>query len=599
MKFLRYFKAKDWIFILVMTGCIFLQVYLELQIPGYMSEMTSVINSGSGDSTINSILIIGAKMLGFTLLSSLIAILVGYISAIVSAKVARRMREDVYNAVQTFSLNEINKFSIPSLITRSTNDITQIQTSLNMCLRMVRAPIMAIWALAIITSKSWQWSVATAVAVGVMMLMVVILVSVAIPKFKKIQALTDDLNSVTRENLTGLRVVRANNAEDYQKNKFEKANTNVTKTHLFVSKIMALMGPVMTLMATGLSLAIYWIGAYIINGAQPSEKIALFGDMVVFMSYAMMLLMSFMAFTIVFIMLPRAIVSYKRIKEVLNTQPSIKDGSGNFTTTQRGTIEFKDVSFKYDNATEYVLKNISFKAECGQTVAFIGSTGSGKSTLINLIPRFYDATSGQVLIDSVDVKEYKKQDLIDKIGYISQKAVLFSGSIKSNITFGSNKQYDEQKVKEALNIAQAQDFVQSKKEGVDALIAQGGKNISGGQKQRLSIARALYKDPEILIFDDSFSALDYATDKLLRDALKDKVANKTNVIVAQRISTIKNADKIIVLNDGEIVGEGTHKELMQTCKVYQEIAYSQLSKEELDKWAVQVEKCQILQKTKM
>ncbi len=599
MKFLRYFKAKDWIFILVMTGCIFLQVYLELQIPGYMSEMTSVINSGSADSTINSILIIGAKMLGFTLLSSLIAILVGYISAIVSAKVARRMREDVYNAVQTFSLNEINKFSIPSLITRSTNDITQIQTSLNMCLRMVRAPIMAIWALVIITSKSWQWSVATAVAVGVMMLMVVILVSVAIPKFKKIQALTDDLNSVTRENLTGLRVVRANNAEDYQKNKFEKANTNVTKTHLFVSKIMALMGPVMTLMATGLSLAIYWIGAYIINGAQPSEKIALFGDMVVFMSYAMMLLMSFMAFTIVFIMLPRAIVSYKRIKEVLNTQPSIKDGSGNFTITQRGTIEFKDVSFKYDNATEYVLKNISFKAECGQTVAFIGSTGSGKSTLINLIPRFYDATSGQVLIDGVDVKEYKKQDLIDKIGYISQKAVLFSGSIKSNITFGSNKQYDEQKVKEALNIAQAQDFVQSKKEGVDALIAQGGKNVSGGQKQRLSIARALYKDPEILIFDDSFSALDYATDKLLRDALKDKVANKTNVIVAQRISTIKNADKIIVLNDGEIVGEGTHKELMQTCKVYQEIAYSQLSKEELDKWAVQVEKCQILQKTKM
>lgn len=583
MKFLRYFKAKDWIFILVMTGCIFLQVYLELQIPGYMSEMTSVINSGSADSTINSILIIGAKMLGFTLLSSLIAILVGYISAIVSAKVARRMREDVYNAVQTFSLNEINKFSIPSLITRSTNDITQIQTSLNMCLRMVRAPIMAIWALVIITSKSWQWSVATAVAVGVMMLMVVILVSVAIPKFKKIQALTDDLNSVTRENLTGLRVVRANNAEDYQKNKFEKANTNVTKTHLFVSKIMALMGPVMTLMATGLSLAIYWIGAYIINGAQPSEKIALFGDMVVFMSYAMMLLMSFMAFTIVFIMLPRAIVSYKRIKEVLNTQPSIKDGSGNFTITQRGTIEFKDVSFKYDNATEYVLKNISFKAECGQTVAFIGSTGSGKSTLINLIPRFYDATSGQVLIDGVDVKEYKKQDLIDKIGYISQKAVLFSGSIKSNITFGSNKQYDEQKVKEALNIAQAQDFVQSKKEGVDALIAQGGKNVSGGQKQRLSIARALYKDPEILIFDDSFSALDYATDKLLRDALKDKVANKTNVIVAQRISTIKNADKIIVLNDGEIVGEGTHKELMQTCKVYQEIAYSQLSKEELDK----------------
>lgn len=584
MNFFKFFKLKDWAFVVGMVAFVVLQVGLELQIPGYMRDIIETIGLG-GEDVVSRILQIGAMMLGLTLASSLIAIIVGYASAVVSASVAMRMRESVFSKVQSFSMTEIKLFSVPSLITRSTNDITQVQTTLNMTLRVIRAPVMAIWALAIITSKSWQWSAATAVAVAVMFVMIIILVCIAIPKFKQIQSLTDNLNSTTRENLTGLRVVRANNAEEYQKQKFEKANKELTNTHLFVSKVMALMAPVMTLMTTGLSLAIYWIGAYIIDGASAFEKIALFGDMVVFMSYAMMLLMSFMVFTMVFIMVPRAVVSYKRISAVLDTEPSIIEGNEDIKTTQKGVVEFKNVSFKYSGAKDYVLKDISFKAEKGQTVAFIGSTGSGKSTLINLVPRFYDATEGQVLVDGVDVKRYKKADLIDKIGYVSQSAVLFSGTVKSNIEFGSER--DDEKVNDevmsAIEIAQAQDFVNKMKDGIDGQISQGGSNVSGGQKQRLSIARAVFKDPEILIFDDSFSALDYKTDRELRDALQKKTNGKTCLIVAQRIGTIKNADKIIVLNEGQIVGVGTHKELLKSCSVYKEIALSQLSKEELDK----------------
>lgn len=583
MNFFKFFKAKDWIYVVFMVAFVILQVFLELKIPGCMREITQVIQGVAGEDVVSEILQIGAKMLALTLASSLVAVVVGYACSIVSANVAMRMRKGVFYKVQMFGFNEVKKFSVPSLITRSTNDITQIQSTINMTLRMVRAPVMAIYTVAIITSNSWQWSVATAVAVAIMVALIIILICFAIPKFKQIQVLTDNLNSVTRENLTGLRVVRAYNAEKYEGKKFEKANTDVTKTNLFVTRLMALLGPVITLVSTTLSLAIYWIGAYIIDGAAAPDKVALFGDMVVFMSYAMMLLMSFMAFTMVFIMLPRAIVCYKRVNEVLDTKISVSDGDGSKTPTETGTVEFKNVCFKYKNSEEYVLKDISFKAEKGQTVAFIGSTGSGKSTLINLIPRFFDVTHGQVLVDGVNVKNYKKNDLIDKIGYVSQNAVLFSGTVKSNLAFGSdeNKEILDTDITNALSIAQANSFVSKMPDGINSSIAQGGSNVSGGQKQRLSIARAIYKNPEILIFDDSFSALDYKTDKALRDALKEKTSEKTNLIVAQRIGTIKNADKIIVLDEGKIVGMGTHKQLLKNCSVYKEIALSQLSEEEL------------------
>lgn len=482
-------------------------------------------------------------------------------------------------------MEEIGNFSISSLITRSTNDVTQIQMIVAMGMQvMIKAPIMAVWAILKISGKSWQWSAATGCAVFVLLLIVITLMTFALPKFKAIQKMTDHLNLVTRESLTGVRVIRAYNAESYQEEKFEKANEDLTRTHLFTGRLMAIMMPGMTLVMNGLSLAIYWIGAFLINNAAMTERLGLFSDMVVYSSYAMQVVMAFMMLVMIFIMLPRATVSANRINEVLDTQPRILDGKETESVTSIGEVEFKNVSFQYPGAAEYVLHDISFKAKPGETVAFIGSTGSGKSTLINLIPRFYDATEGQVLIGGRDVREYTLEELHNKIGYVPQKAVIFSGTIKSNIVFGENGKLDvdiDDTMKKSADIAQATDFIEKKPEGFDAPVAQNGTNLSGGQKQRVAIARAINRQPDIFIFDDSFSALDYKTDSTLRKRLAQETGSATTFIVAQRIGTIRHADQIIVLDEGHMAGIGTHDELIKTCKVYQEIAYSQLSKEEL------------------
>ncbi|MTM91834.1 ATP-binding cassette domain-containing protein, partial [Turicibacter sanguinis] len=487
--------------------------------------------------------------------------------------------------VESFSMQEINQFSNASLITRSTNDITQVQMVFAMGLQvMIKAPILAVWAILKILGKNFEWSLVTAGAVCVLLVMLSIILIFAVPKFKIIQGLTDNLNLVTRENLTGIRVVRAYNAENYQEEKFENANNILTRTHLFTGRIMAIMGPGMTLIMSGLSLAIYWIGAYLIEAADRMDKIGLFSDMVVFSSYSIQVVMAFMMLTMIFIMLPRATVSAKRIMEVLNTPLSIVDGTKQAPTDRVGEVEFRNVSFKYPDAEEYVIENISFKANRGETVAFIGSTGSGKSTLINLVPRFYDATEGEVLVDGMNVKDYKQSDLNNKLGYVSQKAVLFAGTVESNIAFGDNGRQMAKldQVKKAITIAQGRDFVEKMDRTYHSSIAQGGSNVSGGQKQRLAIARAICRDPEIYIFDDSFSALDYKTDRVLRAALRQETKDATHLIVAQRIGTIIHADKIIVLDEGKMVGIGTHQELLKNCEVYRQIAYSQLSKEELE-----------------
>ena len=496
-----------------------------------------------------------------------------------------RMREKLFNKVQEFSTEEIGKFSTASLITRSTNDVQQVQMLIVMGLQaIVKAPIMAVWAIAKIYDKSWQWTTSTAAAVLVLLAIVSTCVLLATPKFKKMQTLTDDLNRVTRENLTGLNVVRAYNAADYQEEKFQKANENLTGAHMFANRTMAFMMPGIQGVMNGLSLAVYWIGAVIINEAGMGKKLTLFSDMVVFSSYAMQVVMSFMMLVMIFMILPRASVSAKRIMEVLETKVRIKDGtkSGSDARTT-GEVEFRNVSFRYPDAAANVVENISFKAKKGQTVAFIGSTGCGKSTVINLIPRFYDATEGEVLVDGVNVKDYRQKELRNKIGYVSQKSVLFSGDITSNVSYGDNGKppITEEGVKTAVEIAQSADFVEKQEDTYHGYVAQGGSNFSGGQKQRLSIARAIAKNPEIFIFDDSFSALDYRTDRKLRSELHTKCADATKLIVAQRIGTIRDADLIIVLDGGKIAGKGTHDELMKSCEVYQQIAYSQLSREEL------------------
>ncbi len=581
LKQLRYLQKREWFLALVAVAFIVLQVWLELKIPEYMSTITMLVETPG--SAMKDIWANGGYMLACAIASAVTSVVVGYIAAIIAARFARRLRSLVFNKVINFSDAEIKKFSTASLITRTTNDISQVQMMVAMGLQLlIKAPIMAVWALCKITSKSWQWTLATGIAVAVVLMFVVIIVIAALPKFKKIQDLTDNLNRITRENLTGVRVVRAYNAENYQEKKFDKANMDITKNHLFVNKFMALLDPVMALVMSGLPLAIYLIGASLICNAGPVDKLILFSDMVVFSSYAIQVVMSFVMLVMIFIMLPRASVSAKRINAVLDTKPSIFSGEGTDQPIKTGEVQFVNVGFKYPDAEEYVLHDISFKAEKGQTVAFIGSTGSGKSTLINLVPRLYDATEGQVIVDGVNVKDYTTEQLNNKIGYIAQKAILFSGTVKSNITFGTvdgNKPSDED-IENAIDISQSS-FVKSLSEGIDSRIDQGGKNVSGGQKQRLAIARALARKPEILIFDDSFSALDYKTDKLLREALREKSKDTTCLIVAQRIGTIKNADKILVLDSGHVVGEGTHDQLMKTCKVYKEIALSQLSKEEL------------------
>jgi ATP-binding cassette subfamily B protein len=584
LKILKYFKLKEWLLVLISVVFIVLQVYLDLKIPDYMAEITIFVQTPG--STVGQIWQTGVYMLLCALGSLVSSVIVGFLAARVAATLSRRLRSLQFERVESFSMEEIGKFSTASLITRSTNDITQVQLIVAMGLQiMIKAPIMAVWAITKIAGKSWQWTEATGIAVAFLLVMISVLVLIALPKFRKIQALTDNLNRVTRENLTGLRVVRAYNAEDYEEAKFDKANTELTNTNLFTTRMMAIMMPGMTLIMSGLTLSIYWIGTYLIAEAGMMDRVVIFSNMIVFSAYAMQVVMAFMLLTIIFIMLPRASVAARRINEVIDTSPSITDGKlADIPDSITGEVEFRNVGFKYPGAAEYVLKDISFKADKGETVAFIGSTGSGKSTLINLVPRFYDTTEGEVLIDGINVKDYTLKELRNKLGYVPQKAVLFSGTVKSNVAYGDNGKEEPvlSDIQKALDIAQGSEFVEKMEGQYDAAISQGGINVSGGQKQRLAIARAINRKPEIYIFDDSFSALDYKTDRKLRSALKKETSDTTSLIVAARIGTIMDADKIIVLEQGEVVGIGTHKELMKSCPVYQEIAYSQLSREELD-----------------
>ena len=583
VKLLKKLTWKDFILAAVAFVFIIVQVWLSLTMPDYMSEITKLVQTKG--SKMNDILIAGCKMLACALGSLLAAVCTSICASKISSNFSANLRGQVFHKVQSFSMEEIGNFSTASLITRSTNDITQVQMLIVMGLEvLLKAPIMAVWALCKISTKNWQWTASTGVAVVVLLSFVCVCVAVALPKFKKLQSLTDNLNRVTRENLTGLNVVRAYNAEGYQQKKFNDANDELTKTQLFANRTMGTMMPGIQMVMNGLMLAIYWIGAYLISNAQMFDKLTIFSDMIVFTQYAMQVVMSFMMLVMIFVLLPRASVSAKRINEVLDMPLSIKDGTKeNGIDGKKGEVEFRNVSFCYPDAEKDVIEDISFTAHKGETIAFIGSTGCGKSTVINMIPRFYDATKGEVLVDGVNVKEYTQKALRNKIGYVSQKAVLFTGSIKSNVAYGDNgtKGFTDDVVKQAIETAQAKEFVDKTEGGVDAFVAQGGSNFSGGQKQRLSIARAICRHPEILIFDDSFSALDYKTDRVLRDTLRKTCADATRFIVAQRIGTIRDADKIIVLDDGKIAGMGKHNELMETCEVYRQIAYSQLSKEEL------------------
>ncbi|MBZ2067119.1 ABC transporter ATP-binding protein/permease [Streptococcus sanguinis] len=561
----------------------FLTVYLELEVPTYISTITELLQTpGTGLADLWEP---GLKMIGLSFASLLSAIVVGFFAARIAASFTQSLRSDIFNRVLDYSQTEIKKFSIPSLLTRTTNDITQVQTLITMGLQVVtRGPIMAIWAMTKIIGKSENWLIAVLIAVIVNILLTVVLVTLAFPKQSVAQRLVDKLNSVTRESLTGIRVVRAYNAEDYQDEKFAAANDEVTRLNLFIGRLMAMMNPVMMGISSGLTLAIYWIGAYLIQEAGLQERLPLFSDMVVFMSYAMQVVMGFLLMGALFIVLPRTIVSAGRINEVLDLHSSITSPEHPKAADSKGEVVFRDVSFRYARNSEAVIEHVSFTAQAGDTVAFIGSTGSGKSTLVNLIPRFYDVTEGEILVDGVNVQDYQLEDLHNKVGYIPQKAVLFSGDIESNLDFGQSKEspLDEQKMWDALDLAQAKPFVQEKEKGLKSEVAQSGTNFSGGQRQRLAIARALARKPEILIFDDSFSALDYKTDCILRKELAERTQDMTKLIVAQRISTIMDADQILVLDAGKVVGQGTHRELLASNEVYQEIAYSQLSKEELE-----------------
>ena len=583
LKLFKNLTRKEWLFVGISLIFIIAQVWLDLKLPDYMSEITMLVQTDG--STMGEILTAGAKMLACALGSLIGSVIVAALAAKVATNFGARLRENIFDKVQSFAMEEINGFSTSSLITRSTNDIAQVQMLIVMGLQaMIKAPILAAWAITKISGKSWQWTMSTGIAVIFLAVVVGCCILIALPKFKQLQKLTDGLNRVTRENLTGLKVIRAYNAEEYEQCKFETANNELTSTNLFANRTMAIIMPTISLVLSGLSLAIYWGGAVLINEASMMDKMTLFSDMVVFSSYAMQVVMAFMMLIMIFIMLPRATVSGKRILEVLDTKAKIMDGNITSSKTERkGEVEFRNVSFKYPDAEEYVIQNVSFTAKKGETVAFIGSTGCGKSTVVNLVPRFYDATEGEVLVDGINVKEYTQYALRNKIGYVSQKATLFTGTIKSNVTYGDNgkKAFTTSDIVEAVETAQAAEFVESKEDGYDSFVAQGGANLSGGQKQRISIARAICRRPEILIFDDSFSALDYKTDRKLREALKKECKDATKLIVAQRIGTIRDADQIVVLEDGGVVGIGTHEHLMKTCDVYQQIAYSQLSKEEL------------------
>ena len=595
------------------------QIWFDLELPDYMSDITTLVETPG--SAMADIWVAGGKMLLVSLGSVACAIITGYIAARVASSFGQRLRSLEFRKVESFGPAEMSKFSTASLITRSTNDITQIQMFITMGLQLiVKSPIMAVWAVCKIAGEGFEWTVATAIAVVILLVAVVILMAMVMPKFKAMQRLTDNINLVARENLTGLRVVRAYNAEDYQESKFTKANKDLTDTQLFTNRTMAIMMPLMNTVMNGLMLAVYWIGAYLIEAAELTDKLTVFSNMVVFSSYSVQVIMSFLLMSMVFVLWPRADVSAQRVMEVLNTEPIVKNGTKRAAdiakTGQTGTVEFRNVSFTYPDSREAMLQDINFKAEKGQTVAFIGSTGSGKSSLINLVPRFYDVSAGQVLVDGVDVRDYDMVALRDKIGYVPQRSVLFKGTVAGNISYGDKpgendtveladtstpagrkrealqlaadaandgKLTDEQmsRVKAAADVAQASEFVNRMDGGFDSPIAQGGSNVSGGQRQRLSIARAVYRHPEILIFDDSFSALDFKTDRAVRDALAEEAKDSTKLIVAQRIGTIMNADRIVVLDEGKVVGQGTHKELLENCEVYRQIAESQLSESEL------------------
>lgn len=587
LKILAKANKKEKFFALLSVLLIMLQVYLELEIPDYMSEITELLQMP--DTVTADILEPGFIMVGLSLASFASAILVGFFAARIAASLTARIRGEVFDKVMSYSANEINQFSVPSLVTRSTNDLTQIQMLIALGLQVVlRGPIMSIWAIAKISGQNWQWSMTTAVAVGVLLVMIGFIMYFAVPRFSKIQTLTDNLNAVTRENLTGLRVIRAYNAEKYQNKKFAKANDDLTNTQLFVNRIMGIMQPGMTLVSSGLTLVVYWSGAYLIaDAAQGTEQINLFSDMVVFSSYAMQVIIGFLLMVMIFMILPRAIVSAKRINQVLDLAPSIEFKEDAIQTSEQGSVEFKNVTFKYGDDAKPALKDINFKINKGETLAIIGSTGSGKSTLIQMIPRLYDVSEGQVLVDGQNVKNFDHAGLNNIVGYMPQKPVLFSGTIRSNMNLGESKEHlenqslSDDEIWAALDTAQVRDFVEGEPDQLDTHVAQGGNNFSGGQKQRLGIARVLARKPEIIIFDDSFSALDYQTDKTLRSVLAERMSDTTKIIVAQRISTIMDADEILVLDRGEIVGRGKHQDLLADNKVYQEIAYSQLSEEEL------------------
>ena len=579
-KLLKEFNKKDYFLVLICTLLIIFQVWLDLRLPDYMSEITKLVQTEG--SKMSDILSQGGYMLLCALGSLISAFIVGYLTSYISATFSQKTRKTLFSKVQSFSMEEIKKFKTSSLITRTTNDITNIQMFISMGLQMIiKAPITAVWAILKILGKNYRWSIATGVAVVVMLSVICTLMLIVLPRFKIVQKLIDNINDKTRENLTGVRVIRAFNAEKYQEDRFEDANQKLTNTQMFNQRMMSIMSPTMYLIMNLLPLSIYIIGAGLINNAGMFDRLNLFSDMVVFSSYAMQVIMAFLMLAMIFVMYPRASVSVERIMEVIDTKTKITDGEFLGNTKLMGEVEFKNVSFKYPDADEYILKNISFKAKKGDTLALIGSTGSGKSTIVNLIMRFYDATEGEILIDGKNIKEYKLDALYKKIGYVPQRAVMFNGSVKYNISYG-DKKVSKKDMKNAARIAQASEFIDKMPKGYDANVSSGGTNISGGQKQRLAIARAVAKDPEIFVFDDSFSALDYKTDYTLRKELKKNAKDKTNIIVAQRIGTILNADEIIVLENGFVKGCGTHAELLKKCKVYKEIALSQLSKEELE-----------------
>ena len=581
----KYLKAIDWVFIALVFACIFGQVWLELMMPDYMAKITTLVQSP--DSSMDEIWYNGLIMCLCAVGSLLSAVGVCFLISTIAADYSKNTRKKLFDKVEELDYHQAKQFSTSSLITRTTNDNTQTQMVLAMGMQMIiRAPMTVIVAISKIMHKNWQWSSATAIGVVILLSTIIALMLVVIPKFKRLQKLTDKLNGITRENITGVRVVHAFNAEKYQEDKFDGANAELSNTHLFTQRAMSILSPMMYLIMEGVSLAIYYIGAVLIDqaGGAP-ERVILFGDMITFSSYAMQIIISFLVLAGVFVIVPRAQVSAKRINEVLKTKPTIQNGTiKGDNLSEEGTVEFRNVSFKYPGAQDYMLKDISFKANKGDTVAIIGSTGSGKSTLVNLIPRLYDSSEGTIFVDGVDVKEYKQSALRNKIGYVPQKAVMFDGSILANVSYGDNgkKKTNDSHLKKALEIAQAKDFIEKMPKGYKSHIAQGGTNVSGGQRQRLAIARAIARKPEIFIFDDSFSALDFKTDAKLRKALKENVSDATSIIVAQRIGTIMHADQILVLDDGKCVGKGTHRELLKKCEVYKQIALSQLTKEELN-----------------